>query len=350
MEKKLRFRIYCNTDSQYEYVWGKHYPTECPVDSGHSVDLDKVKIVRKRIGKTISISDSPYKAKRAFTMVDTSGGAITINLAKATHNNDRDVIIQRTVGSNTITIQTTGGDLIDGYSSITIPTNDFTPQRYYSNGSAWSTVSIGFDDFVEDEEERKEQIDNEDKRGIIMASDGVDFKDIAPGQTGQVLMVDLTKLQGVKWGVINTSHIRNFSYATTSYVSNKNIVGCAIVECRKKKKTTTNITAFIFDGTNNSDSIGQVKVILYNAYDLEKDNSDTTSTVRIVDVKRNVICSMSHTGAVEELSNGGVLLSTTNIQNLPTTATNLLIQLELDRGNSGSTDAFLGLAQILILP
>jgi hypothetical protein len=32
-----KYRIYCETDSKYEYVWGEDAPTKCPVDTAHTV-------------------------------------------------------------------------------------------------------------------------------------------------------------------------------------------------------------------------------------------------------------------------------------------------------------------------
>lgn len=43
------YKIWCNTDSQYEYVWAEDEPTACPVNNSHSVDLSSISI-----GDTVS--------------------------------------------------------------------------------------------------------------------------------------------------------------------------------------------------------------------------------------------------------------------------------------------------------
>jgi hypothetical protein len=37
-----RYRIWCDTDNQYEYVWSSELPTECPTDAGHTIDTSKI--------------------------------------------------------------------------------------------------------------------------------------------------------------------------------------------------------------------------------------------------------------------------------------------------------------------
>lgn len=38
------YKIYCNTDGQYEYIWSDTSPTVCPVNNTHSVNLSSVSI------------------------------------------------------------------------------------------------------------------------------------------------------------------------------------------------------------------------------------------------------------------------------------------------------------------
>lgn len=37
-----RWRVCCMTDERWEYVEQEAAPTECPVDSGHTIDLDSI--------------------------------------------------------------------------------------------------------------------------------------------------------------------------------------------------------------------------------------------------------------------------------------------------------------------
>ena len=39
------YKIWCNTDSQYEYVWADEEPTVCPVNNAHSVNTSSISII-----------------------------------------------------------------------------------------------------------------------------------------------------------------------------------------------------------------------------------------------------------------------------------------------------------------
>jgi len=51
------YKIYCNTDSQYEYVWAEESPTVCPVNDGHTVDLTSVSIEQEISESVIKIQE-----------------------------------------------------------------------------------------------------------------------------------------------------------------------------------------------------------------------------------------------------------------------------------------------------
>src|SRR6185503_15795570 len=40
-----KYRIYCNTENEFKYVWGTTPPTTCPTDPLHSVNPDSVSVV-----------------------------------------------------------------------------------------------------------------------------------------------------------------------------------------------------------------------------------------------------------------------------------------------------------------
>lgn len=42
-----KYRVWCNTDSKYEYVWSETVPTTCPIDTGHSIDTAKTVVVER---------------------------------------------------------------------------------------------------------------------------------------------------------------------------------------------------------------------------------------------------------------------------------------------------------------
>lgn len=51
------YRIYCETDAKNEYVWGTVPPTQCPVNSSHSVNLNSIFIDAERAPNTVRITE-----------------------------------------------------------------------------------------------------------------------------------------------------------------------------------------------------------------------------------------------------------------------------------------------------
>jgi hypothetical protein len=45
MSSVYKYRVYCNTDSKYEYVWNTTAPTTCPTNTGHSINTGTISIV-----------------------------------------------------------------------------------------------------------------------------------------------------------------------------------------------------------------------------------------------------------------------------------------------------------------
>ena len=77
----------------------------------------------------------------AIQAVDTNGGTVTVTLASTTVEDGAEVIIKDeggNAGTNAITVETEGGETIDGSASITI-SSDYDRRRLYSDGSNWYT-------------------------------------------------------------------------------------------------------------------------------------------------------------------------------------------------------------------
>ena len=43
---KYKYRIYCETDSTWEYVFRTTPPTVCPDDAGHTVNANSINLVK----------------------------------------------------------------------------------------------------------------------------------------------------------------------------------------------------------------------------------------------------------------------------------------------------------------
>lgn len=41
-----KYRLYCNTDNKYEYVWSDTEPQACPINNTHSIDLSTISIIQ----------------------------------------------------------------------------------------------------------------------------------------------------------------------------------------------------------------------------------------------------------------------------------------------------------------
>jgi hypothetical protein len=46
-KKLYNYRVYCNTETAYKYIWGKKKPTKCPDNSEHSISPNTITIVDK---------------------------------------------------------------------------------------------------------------------------------------------------------------------------------------------------------------------------------------------------------------------------------------------------------------
>lgn len=93
---------------------------------------------------SITSTDSPYSSWGAANSVevDVSGGAVTVVLPAAASNGGKVFTVNHKaggIGTNPITIQTAGSDLINGLSQI-VATQENITIRASSNGSAWIVI------------------------------------------------------------------------------------------------------------------------------------------------------------------------------------------------------------------
>ena len=52
-----KYRLYCNTDSTYEYIWSETEPTTCPTNTAHTIDANQTAIIERREPNTITIKE-----------------------------------------------------------------------------------------------------------------------------------------------------------------------------------------------------------------------------------------------------------------------------------------------------
>jgi len=87
-----------------------------------------------------AFADTPYTALTtdSFILIDTSGGAFTLNLPTAVNNQNIYYIKDKTgnAGTNNITIDGNGTETIDGALTAVISTN-YASVSIFSNGANW---------------------------------------------------------------------------------------------------------------------------------------------------------------------------------------------------------------------
>jgi hypothetical protein len=84
-------------------------------------------------------ADGTLSDQGVIQPVDTSGNTVTVTLASAMAEDGAEVVIKDeggNAGTNAVTIDTEGGETIDGSASITIASN-YGVQRLYSDGTNW---------------------------------------------------------------------------------------------------------------------------------------------------------------------------------------------------------------------
>lgn len=52
-----KYRIWCNTDSVWEYVWSETLPDKCPTNTAHSIDANMTTIIQFRKPDTVAIKE-----------------------------------------------------------------------------------------------------------------------------------------------------------------------------------------------------------------------------------------------------------------------------------------------------
>lgn len=133
-----KWSIYCTTDGQDEYIWQENAPTTCPVNGGHTVNLNRVSKQSYIEASTITDADSPHRIGQRSLLCDSSSANVSVNLLSTSQCKNGIILIKKTSAPNSVIIDADGNDLIDGQSNkILNNLNEISILR--SNGSAWIT-------------------------------------------------------------------------------------------------------------------------------------------------------------------------------------------------------------------
>lgn len=194
-----KWRIFCQTENDYEYTWNTSGITQCPNNASHTVSgigtvVDSVKAV------TITNIQSPYIYNNKSILADTSSGNIQINLLKSVRQKDKVIIIKKIASTNTLTIVPFLGDSIAGSTSnYSITGLNSVIILQSNNVNNW--VNIG------DIYHHPDTIgiyNNSNSKGDMFVDTGYEISRLNIDNDNMVLTADSTTNLGVAWKAFNT--------------------------------------------------------------------------------------------------------------------------------------------------
>lgn len=86
-----KYRVYCTTDSKYEFTWGETEPTTCPTNTGHTINTSLTTIVDTLKENLVTVNENKeglggsYKMKGYVIKIPAShvvAGSITSNVSQ----------------------------------------------------------------------------------------------------------------------------------------------------------------------------------------------------------------------------------------------------------------------------
>lgn len=211
-----KYRIYCTTDQQWEYVWSASAPSTCPINATHSVNSSSVSEDDQIQVSQISSSDSPYEIKQTSVFCDTIGGNIILNLPKAARCTDMDYVIKKITNTNTVTIIPFGSDQIDGSSNKILSALNQTVMLQ-SNGTTWTSTSY-YDILPISSQQKPSTFVATRSKGDILVDSGGELIPLNVGTNNYSLVADSTQTLGVKWGQIDHTSLLNIGTNTHAQI------------------------------------------------------------------------------------------------------------------------------------
>ena len=96
---KNKYRVWCDTEQDYAYVWADSLPTECPNDAGHTIDSDKSAVIERRKefifdptnGPDFKIVSADGNTTKSLTL--NNNGNIVIGDSELEHNTSKYEVI-----------------------------------------------------------------------------------------------------------------------------------------------------------------------------------------------------------------------------------------------------------------
>ncbi len=243
-----KYRIYCTTDSKWEYIWNTTSPTTCPTNGGHIVNANSVSELAytRRTQIVDNLFQNPYTITGYnFYRCDTTSSAKTINLKSAAKNKDRVIIIQNyfVTSGNNLTIDPNGSELIDGaLTKILSASANYNTVKIQSNGTGWIVLEISTD--IGDDKLDGTLYEDNFVKGDVMINNGYDITNIS-GTNNTFLK-------------INTSALSGLEFVTETVLGDSNVAANAGIDTTKLADGTVTNTEFQYINSLTSNAQTQI--------------------------------------------------------------------------------------------
>lgn len=200
----LLWRVFCETDNNYEYIWDTVAPTLCPIDELHNIKSDSINNLSTiNIYRTLDNTESPFDLTQYnFYRCDTTNGEIMFNLiSNESFNKDRVIIIQKISGDNTLTINAEASKTINGTTSVTLTTDKSFINLIADGDGNWNNINsdeINIEELMTFNDKSVSLIPGGAK-GSLLVNNSQDLSYLNVGINNDVLTVDNTQPLGLKW-------------------------------------------------------------------------------------------------------------------------------------------------------
>jgi hypothetical protein len=217
-----QYRVFCTTDSKYEYVWGENAPTTCPSNTAHSIDASSITIVDKVDKTEVKIQEENTPTNGNFATATLKLMAIKNTTTSTTERFPYpvsalvvDFVTAQENSGDTVNL-IVGKDTITGYITANVsPSSAWTSQNYTSG----QTVSYNgriytcFLDTVANEVPTNKLYW---KHGLRVSVSQTVIDNIYPGY--YVKLVDLTNSESDN-RVVSVDKVNDYIYIETDLVN-----------------------------------------------------------------------------------------------------------------------------------
>lgn len=202
-----KYRLYCNSNSQWEYTYDTKLPTICPINSNHNINLSSISVIDQISAISITSKDSPYYITQNSIVCDTSLGNIILNLPNADRCVDIKFVIKKISSNNTVSIIPNNSQLIDGMSIKIMSYTDKTETIVIkSDGINWTTCSFYNLSIINGNNDGMISTRN---KGDLLIDNGKEMVPLPALSDNFILLADSTQKQSIKWSNLNHSFLVN---------------------------------------------------------------------------------------------------------------------------------------------